>query len=157
MGDEIKLTVVQSLVFADGYVPRLTQLVLPADGSHGARSQQVARALYKKMRTTLPVPAIFAALKVLRRLHTFACLSAEAHEEGARAKLPASGGHVDHTVKRIFRDWERAVTAYETLRDTEHFEVGESNPWVALANTLHDVIEHNTRVFFGVSFFEDEE
>lgn len=137
--------VMQGLAFADGYVPDLNDAVLyQADVDVAA----LRRKLHRRMRTELPVPAIYTTLMVLRRLLEFAEAQRDALEAETVLRLPSCKTSVDLTVKNIFRRWVERVARFS--HEQADFRDLGWNPWTGIVQVMREVVDHNASVFFGL-------
>lgn len=148
--EEVRSSVLMSLQATEKYLPLFSNHVLK-----GVETKDAQKTLLKKMRTTLPVPCIFATLKILQRVQSFMEIYSDAFDNEETPKLPSSNGHVDHTVKTMFRRWCKQLQ--KTVRQQQDWEDHEWNPYKVMAAHLKSVIEYNTKVFFGVSFYKEED
>lgn len=145
--DDMRQSVVMALEYVHDLRADITDPEVPP--------RRLAKAIMRDMRSSLPVPAIYAALKVLHRLQIFAQLTADAfEEEEAVPDLPPSLSHVDFTVKQIWRKWLAALQKRASRRSD--WEDAEWNYYGEFAMALRSIIEYNTRRYFDISFFDDE-
>ena len=149
-----------SIVLALDYVHDLRSKVCDPVGEASAevpsKQMKVARSIMRDMRSSLPVPAIFAALKVMHRLQTFAQKTADAFEEDEGVPdLPSSENHVDFTVKQIWRKWLAALQKKASRRSD--WEDAQWNYYGELAKSLRAIVDYNTRRYFDISFYDDND
>lgn len=138
-------SVVKSLQFVDGYLADFNDQVLY---SETVDHVHLARDLHRRMRTQLPVPSIYCALKVLQRLAEYGELQRDAMDDERTVKLPKSKTDVDFTVKQIFKTWNEKVNTF--LNQHQDFNELGWNPWKTLVETLDVVVKHNFKAFFGL-------
>lgn len=146
MQTEIKESIVKGLQFTSSYIPDLTDSVLHL--SEPRPLEDVAAALHKTMRRTLPVPVIYTSLKIMMRLVEYAKLQQEALDNEVPVQFPKTKNNVDHTVKRIFRAWNQQVSKY--CNSNSDFKENGWNPWTEVINTVETVAKRNLQMFFGL-------
>lgn len=105
------------------------------------------RGVVRRMRVRLPVPAVFAAIKVLHRLLGMARESRNAHDEDRSVKLPRCSTDVDHTVRRIYLGLARRVDRRAAIE----FGWYDGRPWHAICLFLERLVKRAESTFFGVS------
>lgn len=156
-GSQARQTVVIALDYVFDLRDEVVKLRSSLDAKETvARRRKLARAIMRDMRSTLPVPAIYVALRVLQRLHLFALQTAHAFEEDeAVPRLPPSENHVDFTVKQIWRSWLAALQKIACSRSD--WEDAQWNFYADLADTLKEIVEYNTKRYFDISFYEDND
>lgn len=147
---EVRESVVIGLRFVEGYLPEFVSGVF-----EGSEIRPRAKGLHRLMRTRLPVPAIFCTLRILFRLQGFLHTKAEALDKEQALELPASENHVDHTVKNLFRALCDGVDQY--MVQNSDWKDHDWNPYHRLREDLKGIIKYNSHVFFGITFYDDDE
>lgn len=146
MTDEVRESIVKGLQFSSGFLPAFTDTVLLTNSVH---PEGLTNDLHRTMRRTLPVPVIYTSLMILFRLVEFAKLQKDAIENEVPVKLPKTKNHVDYTVKKIFKDWNKQISVFTS--SNSDFKENGWNPWVDVSNTLELVVKQNLQMFFGIS------
>ena len=147
-----KQTVVDEQIVLDGikYVRAifkdLTRLCFDDDVS----SKDVAKSIRDDMRVKLPVPKIFAALKVLHRCNAYIGIVAAARDQDATPRFPTSKTAVDHTIAMLVRKWISHVELSASV-EADWREAGW-NPVDLVHETLKRVVDYNTKYFFATRF-----
>ena len=138
-------SILNGMIFADAYISDFTETVLYTETID---SKEMAKLLHMKMRTRLAVPSIYATIKILERLVDIASIHADSVNGESKSVLPKTKTHVDHTVKKIFKNWNRKVDAY--INRNSDFNEIEWNPWLKIIEILKYITEYNGKAFFGI-------
>ena len=146
MEPEIRESIVRGLQFTSGFLPNFTDTILLTNSVH---PDVLATDLHKTMRRTLPVPVIYTSLMILYRMVEFANLQKEALENEVSVKLPKTKNHVDYTVKKIFKEWNKQISVFTS--SNSDFKENGWNPWVDVSNALEVAVKRNLEMFFGIS------
>lgn len=143
--EEVCEAVKVGLAFVDGFVPAVTDNVLYSETVH---PDQIYKDLHKKLRRTVPVPAIYTTLLILQRVAEMARLQKNAMDQGDSAALPKSKTHVDYTVKKIFTKWTSQVSKY--VHQNCDFQDDSWDPLEAVVTVLEESARYNLNKFFGI-------
>lgn len=142
---DYKESILDGLKFSDAYLADFTDQVLY---SETVDAKEMAKTLHMKMRTRLAVPSIYTTIKILGRLAEFAKIECDSINAESHFLLPKTKNHVDHTVKKIFKNWNRKVHAY--MNRHSDFQEMEWNPWEQIIEILKYIIDYNGKAFFGI-------
>lgn len=117
----------------------------------GTDNKTVSRNVLKSMRTHLSTPAIFATLRVMRRLQEMVAYAAEAYEDGEVAFKPPKDKKrcsVNFTMRKIYAHLVKRV--YKQFgRHMEDMEV-EFNPYHNISGSLDGIIQYVAHKQFGI-------
>jgi hypothetical protein len=105
------------------------------------------RAIVRRMRVRLPVPAVFAAIKVLHRLLLMTRESRDSYDADRPPKLQRCATDVDYTVRRIYLGLAKRVDR----RAAVEFGWHDGRPWHAVCRFLETLIARAETAFFGIS------
>ena len=135
--DEVRESVVVALRFVDDELGALSQgAALPDD-----------RVIVRRMRVRLPVPAVFAAIKVLHRVLLLARESRDSYDADRKTRIPKVSNDVDFTTRGIYL---RVANKVDRRAATE-FGWLDGRPWHAICALLERLVARAERSFFGVS------
>lgn len=135
--DEACESVLLALRFADEELCELAS----------GRALPDCRGIVRRMRVRLPVPAVFAAIKVFDRVLLLARESRDSYDSDRPTRIPKVSGDVDFTVRNI---WLRVAQRVDR-RAAREFGWLEGRPWHAICQLLERLIQRAQDSFFGVS------
>ena len=135
--DEACESVLVALRFVDELVDDLESCVMRGDH----------RSVVRRMRVRLPVPAVFAAIKILHRLLGMTRESRDSYDADRPTRLHKCPTDVDHTVRRIYLGLARRVDRRAALEFGWH----DGRPWHAICRFLETLVSRAETSFFGVS------
>lgn len=144
MATETHLIVHSALIYSDKILPVIADRVL--DGMH---HKTLNRNVLTDMRSYLSVPAMFAVLRVMRRVQTYlkeASDSVDAGELVGSIKLGKKGS-VDHTTNAIWENLCKHVS--RKTRDSINIA---ANPYKDIMYNLDEIILYVAKKQFGVKF-----
>ena len=139
------MVVYQSLCYVAEIMPAIGDRV-----TDGMPPQELARNLLSNMRTSLSVPAMFAAVRIMRRLQGFLKTAATAFDSGEFIfELPKpKKSHVNHTVACIFRALvDRLFSNFESRLETAQRDF---NPYRDISTALDQIIAYVAKKQFGI-------
>lgn len=116
----------------------------------GTDQKAVAKSVLKSMRTHLSIPAIFATLRVMRRLQEMVSYAADAYDDGEVAFKPKKDKKcsVNFTMRKIYTHLVKRV--YKQFGcHMEDMEV-EFNPYRNISAMLDNIIQYIARKQFGI-------
>ena len=137
MMDEICESVIVALRFCDELVDELEDVM----GRGGER------VVVRKMRVRLPVPAVFATIKILHRLLGMVRESRNSYDEDRATRVQRCSNNVDYTVRRLYLGLARRVDRRASIEFGWH----DGRPWHAIYAFLERLVALAESAFFGVS------
>lgn len=143
--DDTRIVVYRSLKYVDEITPAVVDRVF-----EGMNSKDIARNLLSNMRTVLSVPAMFATMRVLRRLQQIIDTAAKAHDAGdvVYDASDMKKNNVNYTVLCIYRSIVfRLQTKFGNRLETMQIEF---NPYRDISDALDSIIAYVARKQFGI-------
>lgn len=135
--DEICESVVVALRFTDELIDELEETM-----DRGGE-----RAVVRRMRVRLPVPAVFATIKIMGRLLGMVRESRDSYDADRPTRVPRCSTDVDYTVRRIYLGLARRVDR----RAATEFGWHEGRPWHVICAFMERLVANAESAFFGVS------
>lgn len=114
------------------------------------KPKRVGKNILKSMRTHLSTPAIFASLRVMRRLQEMVKHAADAYTNGEIAFTPPKEKKcsVNYTMRQIYaRLISRVYKNVGTRMETEQLD---SNPYQEISDCFDGIIEYIAQKQFGI-------
>ena len=145
--EETRIVVHQSLTYVSGIMPSIGYCVMDS-----MQPREIARNLLSNMRASLSVPAIFAAMRILRRIQGMCDEASEKFGQGDLViKLDRKGKkcHVNYTTQCIFESFcDYLFTGYIRRLETSD---PDFNPYRDVSAALEVIIAYVAKKQFGIN------
>ena len=147
MASETQVVVFHSLKYTAEIMPAIADRAI-----EGMPARDLAHNLLSNMRTSLSVPCMFAAMRILRRIQSILDAISKNYDDGdLEFELPEMKKcSVNYTVKCIVKDLLKNVG--EKFEDRFKFRnCTESNPYRDISVAMDEVIAYVAKKQFGIT------